>query len=82
MNGTDTSGLLEAEPSSNFGCEITILTAFFIVFCSPCMKILCWYIRIYQCPQFIQKHLTVVLSLPQNLRNLFGIIKFLNMQTD
>lgn len=36
------------EPSSNFGCEITILTAFFIVFCSSCRKILCWYIRMYQ----------------------------------
>jgi hypothetical protein len=72
------------EPSSNFGCEITILTAFFIVFCSPCRKILCWYIRIYQTvPQVHhQNHLTMVLSLLQNLRNLYSIKKFLNMQTD
>ena len=53
MHVTDTSRLLEGEPSSNFGCEITVLTAFFIVFCSPCRMILCWYIRIYQTmPQF------------------------------
>jgi hypothetical protein len=47
MHVTDTSGFLVGEPSSNFGYEITILTAFFIVFCGPCRKILFWYIRIY-----------------------------------